>query len=124
MTWNRNWIPEKLQDWDIIEVRSETELPNEIQYMKKQRYYKNFIQEWFSHWIGCVEETVFDVNVFSIDESTVICTGKNQYAFRRMEKHGITPIYWKFRHQYFWDGGIHCVTQDLVREGNQEDYFA
>ena len=124
MTWSRNWIPEKLQDWDIIEVRSETELPNEIQYMKKQRYYKDFIQEWFAHWIGCVEETVFDVNVLSIDENTVICTGKNKYAFQRMERHGITPIFWKFRHQYFWDGGIHCVTQDLVREGNQEDYFA
>ena len=123
MTWNRRWVPEKLQDWDIIEVRTEKELPMDFQSLRKQRYYKGFIQEWFSHWIGNVDETVFDVNVFSIDESTVICTGTNQQAFRRMERHGITPIYWKFRHQYFWYGGIHCVTQDLVRQGPQEDYF-
>jgi N-dimethylarginine dimethylaminohydrolase len=123
MTWKKRWMPDKLKNWDIIEVESEKELPDEFQALQKQRYYKNFIQEWFSHWIGCVEETVFDVNVFSIDESTVICTGTNKEAFARMEKHGITPVYWKFRHQYFWDGGIHCVTQDLVRKGQQEDYF-
>lgn len=124
MTWNKRWVPEKLHGWDIIEVTSEKELPIEFQKIRKQRYYKNFIEEWFGHWIGNVDETVFDVNVFSIGPDKVICTGTNNHAFRRMEKHGITPIYWKFRHQYFWDGGIHCVTQDLVREGNQEDYFA
>ena len=123
MTWNKRWVPEKLQDWDIIEVTSEKELPMEFQKLTKERYYKEYIKVWLNHWIGEVEETVFDVNVLSIDESTVICTGTNKYAFKRMERHGITPIYWKFRHQYFWDGGIHCVTQDLVREGNQEDYF-
>ena len=123
ITWKKSWIPEKLKHWDIIEVDSETELPTEFTSMRKQRFYKGFIEDWFSHWIGCVDETVFDVNVLSISEEAVICTGTNKEAFRRMEKHGITPIYWKFRHQYFWDGGIHCVTQDLVREGAKEDYF-
>lgn len=124
MTWNKKWIPEKLKSWDIIEVDSETELPKEFTSLRKQRFYKGFIQEWFEHWIGNVDETVFDVNVLSLSEEAVICTGTNKEAFRRMEKHGINPIYWRFRHQYFWDGGIHCLTQDLVREGTQEDYFA
>jgi len=123
MTWNKKWIPEKLQNWDIIEVESETELPSEFNNMRKQRFYKEFIDEYFNHWTGYVDETVFDVNVFSISEEAVICTGTNKEAFARMEKQGITPIFWKFRHQYFWDGGVHCLTQDLVREGVQEDYF-
>jgi len=24
---------------------------------------------------------------------------------------------------YFWDGGVHCITQDLYREGKMEDYI-
>jgi hypothetical protein len=123
MTWNKKWIPEKLKNWDIIEVESETELPNEFSKMRKQRFYKEFINEYLSHWIGYVDETVFDVNVFSISEEVVICTGTNKAAFAKIEKHKITPIFWKFRHQYFWDGGVHCLTQDLVREGSQENYF-
>ena len=124
MTWKKEWIPEKLKNWDIIEVESEKELPDDFLQLRKQRYYKDFIEEWFGHWIGNVDETVFYVNVLSLSEEAVICTGTNKEAFKRMEKQGITPIYWKFRHQYFWDGGIHCVTQDLNREGIQEDYFA
>lgn len=124
MTWDKKWIPEKLKNWDIIEVDSENDPPKEFNNMRKQRFYKDFIESWFSHWIGFIDETVFDVNVLSLSEEAVICTGVNKDAFRRMEKQGITPIYWKFRHQYFWDGGIHCLTQDLVREGSQDDYFA
>jgi|TARA_B100000035_G_C21028440_1_gene567244 hypothetical protein len=123
MTWNKDWVPDRLKNWDIIEADSETDLPKEFENMRKQRFYKDFIDEYFSHWTGQIEETVFDVNVFSISEEAVICTGTNKDAFRRMEKQGITPIFWKFRHQYFWDGGVHCLTQDLVREGEQEDYF-
>ena len=28
-----------------------------------------------------------------------------------------------FRHRWFWDGGLHCITLDLYREGTQQDYF-
>ena len=24
----------------------------------------------------------------------------------------------------FWDGGLHCITLDLYREGEQQDYFS
>ncbi len=123
MTWNKDWIPEKMKDWTIIEADSDTELPDDFNKMRKKRFYKDFIEEYLEHWIGYVDETVFDVNVLSIDESHVICTGKNKKVFDQLESLGIEPIYWNFRHQYFWDGGVHCVTQDVVREGKQEDYF-
>lgn len=35
----------------------------------------------------------------------------------------ITPHVVPFRHRYFWDGGIHCITLDLDREGKMHDYF-
>jgi len=28
------------------------------------------------------------------------------------------------RHRYFWDGGLHCCSLDLVREGDREDYIS
>ena len=47
-----------------------------------------------------------------------------EIAFDHFKKHKVEPIIFNFRHRYFWDGGIHCITQDLYREGKQEDYFA
>jgi hypothetical protein len=44
-------------------------------------------------------------------------------VFAHFKKHKVEPIIFNFRHRYFWDGGIHCRTQDLYREGTQEDYF-
>ena len=32
-------------------------------------------------------------------------------------------IYVPWRHRFFWDGGLHCITLDLVRAGTQQDYF-
>jgi hypothetical protein len=33
------------------------------------------------------------------------------------------PIHVPFRHKWFWDAGLHCITLDLFRYGKQEDYF-
>jgi len=82
-----------------------------------------FVNTWLTDWVGYVEETVFDVNMLSIDENTIICNNYNKKVFAHFKKHRIEPIVFNFRHRYFWDGGIHCITQDLYREGTQEDYF-
>jgi len=52
-----------------------------------------------------------------------ICNNYNKVVFDHFKKHKVEPIIFNFRHSYFWDGGIHCITQDLYREGIQEDYF-
>ena len=82
-----------------------------------------FVNTWLTDWVGYVEETVFDVNMLSIDENTIICNNYNKEVFAHFKKHRVEPIIFNFRHRYFWDGGIHCITQDLYREGKQEDYF-
>ena len=82
-----------------------------------------FINDWCDHWVGYVEETVFDVNMLSVDQNTIICNNYNKPVFDHFKKHKVEPIIFNFRHRYFWDGGIHCITQDLYREGKMEDYF-
>jgi len=82
-----------------------------------------FVNTWLNDWVGYVEETVFDVNMLSIDQHTIICNNYNKEVFDHFKKHKVEPIIFNFRHRYFWDGGVHCITQDLYREGTQEDYF-
>lgn len=81
------------------------------------------IEQWLGHWTGYVEETVFDVNMLIIDPKNVIVFNYNKLVFDALERYGITPHIVPFRHRYFWDGGIHCVTSDLHREGTMQNYF-
>jgi len=34
----------------------------------------------------------------------------------------VEPIITPFRHRFFWDGGIHCITNDIYRAGEAETY--
>jgi hypothetical protein len=85
--------------------------------------FTQYVEEWLGHWVGYVEETVFDVNMLVIDEKNVVCNNYNEKVFEAFSRHGITPHIVNFRHRYFWDGGLHCITSDLHREGTQKDYF-
>lgn len=82
-----------------------------------------FVNTWLNDWVGYVEETVFDVNMLSIDQNTIICNNYNKEVFDHFKKHKVEPVLFNFRHRYFWDGGVHCITQDLYREGTMVDYF-
>ncbi len=81
------------------------------------------VETWLGHWTGYVEETVFDVNMLIIDPKNVIVFNYNKQVFDALSRYGITPHVVPFRHRYFWDGGIHCVTSDLHREGTMQNYF-
>lgn len=82
-----------------------------------------FVETYIDNWLGLIEETVIDVNVLMIDEKNVLCIKENPEVFSAFNRHGITPHLIKFRHYNFWDGGIHCVTADLHREGSLKNYF-
>jgi hypothetical protein len=58
-----------------------------------------------------------------IDEKNVVCNNYNKKVFETFDRFGITPHIVNFRHRYFWDGGLHCITSDLHREGAIKDYF-
>jgi hypothetical protein len=85
--------------------------------------FTDFVESWLNKWVYYVEETVFDVNILVIDEHNVVCNNYNKDVFDAFERHNITPHIVNFRHRYFWDGGLHCITSDLDREGEQKDFF-
>ena len=85
--------------------------------------FHDYVTKWMDDWVMYVEETVFDVNMLVIDEKNVICNNENEQVFEAFERHGITPHVINFRHRFFWDGGLHCITSDLHRDGTRQDYF-
>jgi len=97
----RWWIPGFEHDQDVVDV----------------------VETWLGHWTGYVEETVFDVNMLIVDPKNVIVFNYNKQVFDALDRYGITPHIVPFRHRYFWDCVIHCVTSDLHREGTMQDYF-
>ena len=90
VTWKKAWIPEKLKSWDCIVTEAGTKFPEDFKQTRKQHFYKNYIEKWLSHWIGYVDETVFDVNMLSLSEDKVICTGADKEVFTQLEKRGVT----------------------------------
>jgi len=86
--------------------------------------FTNFVETWLQDWVGYVEETVFDVNVLMLDEHhCCVSNPNNEQVNAFLKKHKVEPVYVPWRHRYFWDGGLHCITLDLYREGTQQDYF-
>lgn len=85
--------------------------------------FTHFVETWLQDWVGYVEETVFDVNVLVLDEHHVCVNNMNPTVIEFLKKHHMEPVHIPWRHRYFWDGGLHCITLDLEREGLQEDYF-
>lgn len=123
--WNKRVIPEKMSNWNIIEVpHTFGQLPESLRNARKKRFYKDFVEKWLKEWIGYCDETVFDVNMFSVNENLVITNGYNKEVCDQLKDNGIEVWPFHFRHQHFWDGAIHCLTLDTIREGGQEDYFS
>jgi hypothetical protein len=83
----------------------------------------DYVETWLRDWTGYAEESVFDVNILVIDQKNIIVNGYNKQAFDAFERWGITPHICPMRHRYFWDGGVHCVTLDLHRDGSLQDFF-
>ena len=97
----RWWIPGFEQDQQLIDT----------------------VETYLKHWLGFVEETVFDVNMLIIDPKNVIVFNYNSKVFNALSRYGITAHVVPFRHRYFWDGGVHCITNDLSRRGRMQNYF-
>ena len=86
-----------------------------------------FNEHVFKHckdWIGNYVETYFEVNLLVIDHNNIIWLGDNQNLARYLKfKHKINTHSVPFRTRSFWDGGLHCITLDIRRQGTKIDYF-
>jgi hypothetical protein len=75
----------------------------------------NMVNHYFDEWVGQVSETVFDVNILIVDPKNIVVSAHNALVEAACARHGIEVHVVPFRHKYFWDCGIHCVTNDLNR---------
>jgi hypothetical protein len=83
----------------------------------------HMVDHYFDEWVGEVHETVFDVNILIVDPKNIVVSAHNDKVEKACSRHGIEVHVVPFRHKYFWDCGIHCVTNDIDRNGTLEDWF-
>lgn len=86
-------------------------------------HFNTEIMQVAEKWLGNPQETVFEVNMLVVDEKNIICGAYDEQAFKHFESLGITPHLVEFQSRYFWDAGIHCLTSDIHRVGEKEDYW-
>ncbi len=80
------------------------------------------VDAYMNEWIGEASETVFGVNILIINPTNVVLAEYNKQAVDALEHWGIKAHIIPFRHKYFWDAGIHCITNDLSRRGECQQY--
>jgi hypothetical protein len=104
-------------NWDILYLDHNTQDIKEMNMAKN-----NFV--WSPHqipgeykdWVGYSPETFFDVNALQLDSEHLMVTRYNKQVFDFLKKHKVEPIIVPFRHRYLWDGGLHCMTFDYIRD--------
>lgn len=124
--WDVCYLPD--QSWDKVKGFRELKKKNAGKWWlageEDNAEFTQFVETWLQDWVGFVEETVFDVNVLMLDEHhCCVSNPSNEKVNEFLKKHNVEPVYVPWRHRYFWDGGLHCITLDLYREGTQKDYF-
>ena len=81
-----------------------------------------FVEGFLNNWVGQADETIFDVNCLVVDDKHVVVNSDNPYLIDNLRKYQMEPIVCPLRHSFFWDGGWHCLTLDVKRNGVQVDY--
>jgi hypothetical protein len=123
--WEVVYLPN--QSWDLVKPFLNLKSKNKGKWWvpgeELNDDFTDFVEVWLTDWVGYVEESVFDVNMLVIDKKNVVCNNYNKTVFDAFERYGITAHIVNFRHRFFWDGGLHCITSDIDREGVLEDYF-
>jgi hypothetical protein len=90
---------------------------------EKDQNLTNMVDHYFDEWVGQVSETVFDVNILIIDPKNIVVSTHNDQVEQACARHNIEVHVVPFRHKYFWDCGIHCVTNDLNRNGKPNTFL-
>ena len=94
-------------------------VPNE----KKNNSFNDHIIKYALNWVGNYKETYFDINCLVVDEQNVLMLGENEALYKVLNQKGINVHMVPFRARTFWDGGLHCLTVDILRDSTLTDYF-
>lgn len=97
-------LPEPLRSWDVIHMTDED----------RGKYEDDDL---------LLASSRISVNVLSLDEVDVVVNEQALKTIHALEQHGFNPIPVRFRHSRIFGGGLHCVSVDVRRNENLEDYF-
>lgn len=76
----------------------------------------NYVETNLTPWVGYIAESIFDVNVLALDANTICVSNITPVVKEQLRQHNIDCIVIPWRHRFFVDGGLHCITLDLHRD--------
>lgn len=89
----------------------------------ENRMFNQHVIDHALDWVGLYTETYFELNCLVVNESTVVMLGRNPGLEKELNDRGINVVWVPMRARSFWDGGMHCLTLDIRRQSQIEDYF-
>ncbi|MFG2232260.1 inosamine-phosphate amidinotransferase 1 [Streptomyces sp. NPDC048723] len=103
-----SYLPKAMQAWDVI-------YPPEM----NESAFPDYSAFGFN-----IASRYIDMNVLSIDESTVVVNSHYPELIQVLEGRRFTVVPVEHRHRRIAGGGFHCFTLDTVRSGGREDYLS
>ena len=100
---NENNLPKYFEKWKKI-------------YAPMPADNQDYVPDWApaSKWLS--------MNVLSLDEKTVVVEDKQPRLIETLEQNNFHVVPVRMRHARTFSGGPHCVTLDMVREDEYNDY--
>lgn len=95
-------VPAPLRSWDILWSPPVRDLPSVVKHPLS------------APWLG--------MNLLMVGPDLAIADADQVELVAALEKKGITVLPHRLRHARVLGGGFHCVTLDIVRDGELEDY--
>jgi hypothetical protein len=126
---NTSWVPESLRNKEIVELQDHFEKFDDVKFIADYsstggKYSDAWIDKWLTQWKGYAQEVFFDSNVLVIDSQNVLFSNHQPGIFKVMERHGINCHVVPQRNGLFWEAGIHCLTLDILRDGDNRSIIS
>jgi N-dimethylarginine dimethylaminohydrolase len=118
-----DWVPLSLRHLKLIDVKEFVPQPNTAQYKQDYisaggRYELAWVEQYLDNWRGYNQDVCFDLNVLIVDRNNIIFGRALPELFRYLKTFGIECHVCEQRHMLYWEGGVHCSTLDVKRQGN------
>ena len=127
--WKQDY-KESFPNWQVFHMPEETPARNDHfgewwvnSNVNGNGKFAEHIQKHAQNWVGNYKESQFSVNMLVLNNNTVLSISTNPRLLEFLDKLGINVLQCNFTHKGFWDGGMHCLTLDIERDGGKSNYF-
>jgi len=114
-------VPDVMKSWKKLFFVDVAPVPEEeVSFHRDHRLpiYRELQQLGVECAIGHMSSPWAGLNVFSIDETTVLVHDRQTEMIRALEREGFTVVPVRMRHCYTMLGGLHCSTLDVMRRSS------